>query len=104
MLKQYLYTLKLIPELMEEKNWSEKENQIVKEHFEALQMLLNANKLILAGKTEGMGESTFGIVIFQAISEEQAISIMKNDPAVKRGIMNAELYPYTVALFNPQFK
>jgi uncharacterized protein len=100
---QFLYKLKLVPQLLDEKNWTEKENQIVSEHFISLQHLLNENKLILAGKTEGMDSSTFGIVIFQADNETEARELMENDPAVKKGIMTAELYPYSVALYNPHF-
>lgn len=45
-----------------------------------------------------MDEKTFGIVIFEADSEEEAQLIMKNDPAVAEGIMTADLFPYRVAL------
>jgi hypothetical protein len=31
-------------------------------------------------------------------SEAEAIAIMKNDPSVSEGIMEAELFPYKVAL------
>jgi uncharacterized protein YciI len=101
--KQFIYTLKLIPELLDENNWSEREHDIVKRHFEALQQLLKENKLILAGRTLNFDESTFGIVILQVDSEEEARRIMENDPAVKEKIMVAELYPYRVALFNSDY-
>lgn len=52
----------------------------------------------MAGKTDGLDEKTFGIVIFEADSEEEAKLIMESDPAVAEGIMNAELFPYRVAL------
>lgn len=96
--KQYVYILKLIPQLIHEENWTEKEEAIVERHFIKLQGLLAEGKLILAGKTEGLDEKTFDIVIFKADSEEEAQSIMKNDPAVAEGIMTAELFPYRVAL------
>ncbi|WP_347551672.1 hypothetical protein ABFG93_06605 [Pseudalkalibacillus hwajinpoensis] len=48
-MKQFLYKLTLIPELLEENNWTEKENSIVAEHFHALQQLLKNNTLIMAG-------------------------------------------------------
>lgn len=63
-----------------------------------LQGLLKEGKLILAGKTEGLDSKTFGIVIFEADSEEEAKMIMDSDPAVLEGIMTAELHPYRVAL------
>ena len=96
--KQYIYVLKLIPTLLDERNWTAKEEDIVGRHFRKLQDLLAEGKLILAGKTDGLDERTFGIVIFEADSEEEARTIMNSDPAVAEGIMTAELFPYTVAL------
>ncbi|HNZ83141.1 MAG TPA: YciI family protein [Sedimentibacter sp.] len=96
--KQFIYVLKLIPALLNEKNWTVKEEAIVKRHFAKLQGLLEDGKLVLAGKTDGLDEKTFGIVIFEADSEEEAKLIMENDPAIAEGIMKAELFPYRVAL------
>ncbi|MGI6577187.1 MAG: YciI family protein [Eubacteriales bacterium] len=98
MRKQFIYVLKLIPALLKEENWTEKEEAITARHFRKLQSLLKEGKLILAGKTDGLDENTFGIVIFEADSEEEARSIMESDPAVAEGIMKAELFPYRVAL------
>jgi uncharacterized protein len=98
MKKQFIYVLKLIRPLLDEKNWTAKEETIVGRHFEKLQQLLKEGKLILAGKTDGLNEKTFGIVILEADSEAEAKAIMENDPAVAEGIMKAELFPYRVAL------
>lgn len=65
---QFISVLKLIPDLLDENNWTENE------------------------------EKTFGIVILEVESEDEAQSIMKNDPTVAEGIMTAELLPYKVAL------
>jgi uncharacterized protein len=101
---QFLYKLKLIPELLLEENWTDRENNMVYDHFKVLQGLLKEDKLIMAGKTDNLDDSTFGLVILQVDSEETARTIMENDPAVKGGIMTAELYPYSVALYNENFK
>jgi uncharacterized protein YciI len=98
MKRQFIYVLKLVPALLDEKNWTEKEESIVERHFLKLQRLLEAGTLILAGKTDGSDDKTFGIVILEAESEEEAKLIMFNDPAVAEGIMKAELFPYKVAL------
>lgn len=45
-----------------------------------------------------MDEKTFGIVILEVESEDEAQTIMKNDPTVAERIMTAELFPYKVAL------
>lgn len=96
--KQYIYVLKLIPSLLNESNWTKKEEDIVDKHFKKLQDLLKEEKLILAGKTVGLDEQTFGIVIIEVDSEEEALSIMNNDPTVKEEIMKAQLFEYNVAL------
>ena len=79
-------------------NWTESEQKIIDRHFVKLQELLIEGKLIIAGKTLGIDEKTFGIVIIEVDSEEEALSIMRNDPSVAEGIMKAELFPYTIAL------
>lgn len=96
--KQFIYTLKLIPSLVNPNNWTDKEEQIVNRHFERLERLLEEGKLILAGKTNGIDEKTFGIVIIEVDSEEEAYDLMITDPTVAEGIMTSELFPYKVAL------
>ena len=95
---QYIYVLKLIERLLKTENWNKREEEIVEKHFKNLEKLLKEKVLVLAGKTEGLNEKTFGIVIIETYNKEEAESIMKNDPAVKEGIMTAELYPYKIAL------
>ena len=97
-MSHYIYTLRLIPKYWDVTKWTNKESQIVTEHFRKLQKMLKDGRLILAGKTDDEGETAFGIVIFNAINNEQATEIMNNDPAVKMGIMTATLKRYNVAL------
>jgi len=67
----------------------------VSEHFKYLQQLLKEGKLTMAGR---FSEVLIGLVMLEAKSREEALDIMKNDPAVKAGIFHAELYPWTIAL------
>jgi uncharacterized protein len=90
--------LKLIPRLLDQDAWTEEENNIVERHFIKLQGLLREGKLVLAGRTLNMDTKGCGIVILEAETEEEAKLLMENDPAVKEGIMTAELFPYRVAL------
>jgi uncharacterized protein YciI len=53
---------------------------------------------LAAGRTLNTDESSFGIIIFRADSEEAARRIVADDPAVRGGVMRAELYPYRIAL------
>ncbi|MBU2491282.1 MAG: hypothetical protein KJ571_01555 [Bacteroidetes bacterium] len=95
---QFIYKLKLIPSLLDENNWTERENNIVKIHFERLKELTEKGTVIIAGRTINSDESQFGIVIFEAANIKEAEIFMNEDPAVKEKIMSAELFPFRVAL------
>lgn len=97
--KQFIYVLKLIPRLLNEKNWTKEDSQIVGRHFRRLQRLHKDGTVILAGRTLNEADpSQFGIVIFEASSEEAARMMMLEDDAVKEKIMTAQLFPFSVAL------
>lgn len=90
----FVYVVKLArPELHEK--MSKEEEAIVDEHFERLKIGVAEGKVILAGPCL---DKAFGIVVFQASSEKEAYEYMKNDPAVKKGIMTAELHPFRISL------
>jgi uncharacterized protein YciI len=74
---------------------SAKEEAIIDEHFDYLKKGLAGKKLILAGPCL---DGEFGLVIFRAASKEEAENFMKNDPAVKKGVMTAEMHPFRIAL------
>ncbi len=99
-MNEYIYRLELIERLKKDENWTDEDNRIVNEHFDYLKNLLRQNKLILAGRTTN--ENKFGIVIFEAETNENAQDIMNNDPAVLNGIMTSELFPYRVALIRKE--
>ena len=75
--------------------------RIIGEHFEYLQKLVADGVVFMAGRTMTADEKTFGIVVFAAATESEAAALMQNDPAVKLGVMKAELFPYRVALWSP---
>ncbi|NIM94622.1 MAG: hypothetical protein GTO18_13055 [Anaerolineales bacterium] len=95
---QFIYRIRPTrPEMLSEGATVE-EAKVVSQHFTYLQDLLDKGVLMLAGRTLNTDESSFGIVIFNADSEKQAVEIMKSDPAVMQGVMRAELFPYRIAL------
>jgi uncharacterized protein YciI len=97
--KQFIYVLKLIPRLLNEKNWTEQDGLIVGRHFRRLQRLHKEGTVILAGRTLNESDPTqFGVVILAVTSEEEARKIMEEDDAVKEKIMTAQLFPFRVAL------
>jgi uncharacterized protein len=76
------------------------EASIVGEHFKYLAALVKDGVVLMAGRTQNTGERTFGIVVFAAPSEAEARALMNGDPAVKQGVMTAELFPFSVALWS----
>ncbi len=95
---QYLYTIHPTRLEMLPNGPTPEEAEIVSQHFSYLEGLTERGVVVLAGRTQNTDESSFGIVIFNAQSEEAAREVMENDPAVKNGVMRAKLYPYRVAL------
>ncbi|HMW33452.1 MAG TPA: YciI family protein [bacterium] len=96
--KQFVYVLKLRPDLLKEENWKEADNAAVGRHFNYLKNLLAEGTLIFAGRTDVMNENTFGIAVFWATDESEAQKIMAGDAAVQAGVMTAQLLPFKVAL------
>lgn len=96
--KQFVYVLRLVPRLHDDKAWTDADKQAVSVHFGHLKAATAEGKIILAGRTLEPGDKTFGLVIFEAADETTARAFMTSDPAVAKGIMTAELHPYSVAL------
>jgi uncharacterized protein YciI len=65
-----------------------------------LQKLVAEGVIFMAGRTQNIGQRTFGIVVFEAVTESAVMALMQNDPAVKLGVMKAKLFPYRVALWS----
>lgn len=91
---------RLVPARMEmvTKGPTPDEQRTVGEHFAYLQTLEAQGSLILAGRTSRDDESVFGVCIAKAPDEAAARALMEADPAVKSGVMKAELFPFSVAL------
>ncbi len=96
--KHYLYILKLIPRLHKDTAWTKEDEETVGRHFRHLQSAVGRGQVVLAGKTDEPGDATFGLVIFEAADDYTAREFMQSDPAVKGGVMTAEMHPYMLAL------
>jgi uncharacterized protein len=95
---QYLYRIVPARLAMLTDGATLQEADAVTRHFAYLQELVQKGHVILAGRTLTPDEECFGIVIFRAASEAEALQIMRNDPAVREGVMVAQLFPYRIAL------
>jgi uncharacterized protein YciI len=95
---EYLYKIQPTRLEMLTQGPTPEEAALVAQHLAYLQKLAEQGIVVLAGRTQQADERAFGIVIFKAASKEAARAVMDNDPAVKNGVMRAELYPYRIAV------
>lgn len=76
------------------------EAEAIGDHAEYLEHLAEEGTVVMAGRTLNTDDTAFGIVVFAADSESHARALMHEDPAVQRGIMRAELFPYRIAFWS----
>lgn len=95
--KQFIYVLRLVPRLYDDKAWTKEDNMALQRHVVQFQHAIETGELILAGRTLESGDKTFGIAIYKAPDEAGARQFMESDPAVVAGLMTAELHPFAVA-------
>jgi len=74
------------------------EDRIVRRHFAYLKSLTERGTVLLVGRTQNPDPTAFGIHILLAPSGAEAGRVVDDDPAVREGIMRAELSPYKIAL------
>ena len=96
--KQFIYILRLVPRLYDDKAWTKEDSMALDRHFARFKHSIETGELILAGRTRETGDKTFGIAIFHSSDEASARQFMESDPAVVAGLMTAELHPFAVAL------
>ena len=94
--KQYLYRLQLVRPALLTDGPTDEEAAVIREHVAYLEKLAKDSSVLLAGRTQAV----FGIVILGAASDEQAQDIMNNDPAVKYGVMTADIFPFSIAVLS----
>ncbi len=95
---QFLYVLRVAPRFHDEKVWTDADHAAVSKHFKRLQDAAAKGQVVLAGRTNEPLADTFGLVIFEAVTEDAARRFMEEDPAVQAGVMTATLHPYAVAV------
>ena len=96
-MNEFLYMLKPVRLGMVTDAPTDAEGEVLAAHLQYLQELLGSGQAVMFGRTTNEDISTFGIVVFEADDEAAALQIMNNDPAVKGGIMTADLFPYRIA-------
>ena len=96
--KHYLYRIQPTRHEMLVEGKTPEEEEIIGEHFTYLERLTGEGVVMLAGRTLTTDKDGMGIVIFKARSDEEALALMKSDPAVSKGVMSAKLFPFRIAL------
>jgi uncharacterized protein YciI len=79
--------------------FSQEDELILDEHFDYLKKGLAEKKVVLAGPCL---DGEFGLVIFRALSNGDAENFMRNDPAIKKGVMTGELHSFRVSLMEKE--
>ena len=101
-MQQFLYRIQPTRPGMLADGPTAQEAETVGQHFAYLQQLVEDGTVLMAGRTLNTDESSFGIVVFVAESRARAGEIVDADPAVRQGVMRAELFPYRIALWSAQ--
>jgi uncharacterized protein YciI len=97
-MQEFLYRLQLVRGDMLRTGPTDSEQAVVAEHSAYLRNLNAQGVIILVGRTLNTDENAMGLTVFRAESEDAAREIMNGDPAVKKGVMTATLYPFRVVL------
>jgi uncharacterized protein len=97
-LKEFLYRIQPTRPEMLRSGLTPEESAAVQAHVNYLKNLTAEGTVIVAGRTLNNDETTFGIIVFRAPSEDAARAIMNGDPAVKGGVFRATLFPFAVAI------
>ena len=95
--KQFIYVLKLVPRLHDDKAWTDADKAVIGKHVANFQAATKSGQLLLAGRTLEAGDKTFALAIFTAATEAEAEAFMKADPCVAGGLMTATLHPFHAA-------
>lgn len=100
---EYIYVIRPTRPAMLTEGPNQAEKEALGGHIEHLNTLAREGVVLLAGRTQTADENTFGIVIFKAGSYGEAQRLMESDPAVSAGVMQANLYPYKVAVLSETY-
>ncbi len=92
-MKEYIYVLKLVQRLHDDKAWTELDNQTVNDHFLRLKTDHESGKVLHVGRTLD-AVNGFGQVVFRAESDAEAEAYASSDPAVQNGQMTVKWMEY----------
>lgn len=96
----FCYYLKLTTHFEDASNWSDSSVETVSKHAAFLDALGKEGILLFAGRTlyEPGDKNLFGIALFYASDLEAAKKIVADDPVLAAGIMQHEVFPFSLAI------
>jgi uncharacterized protein YndB with AHSA1/START domain/uncharacterized protein YciI len=78
-------------------------NQALAAHSKYWDAQLKAGRAILAGGMKGDYWDNVAMIVFEASSQDEAESLVKNDPAVKAYVFQAQVRPFDVSFLTNKF-
>ena len=86
-------------------NWPDdpQANQALSAHGKYWDEQLKSGRAILAGGMNGDYWDNAALIIFEASNEDEAKSIVRNDPAVKAYVFQAQVRPFDVSFLTNKF-
>lgn len=90
----YLYTTHATRDSMVTEGPTPEEEEVLEKHFQHMKELTEQGIVHLAGRTTEKDVKAFGLVVFRASSDEEALRIMEDDPGIKLGVMWAKVSPF----------
>lgn len=101
-MKTWIYKLELLRPAMLSEGPTAMEEAALSRHVSYLGEARESGELLLAGRTQVSDPEGFGLVIFLAPDEASAERFMQKDPAIAEGVMRANLFPYAIAIADPE--
>jgi RimJ/RimL family protein N-acetyltransferase/uncharacterized protein YciI len=95
----YLYRIQPTRSAMLAEGPTPEEARAIGAHFAYLQALAEAGRLFMAGRTLNTDASSFGIALYEARDDAAAQAVLRDDPAVRHGVMRGEVLPFRAALW-----
>ena len=96
----FCYHLRLTDNYNSPDKWTEDAWKTIEQHTNFLENLGKSGILIFAGRTLFLPDDKrlFGIALIKAKNIETAKEILSNDPAVVKGIQQADIFPFSLGI------
>ncbi|MBP7273458.1 MAG: hypothetical protein KA974_06430 [Saprospiraceae bacterium] len=94
----FIYKLQLLETFKHPENHTDDFNNTILAHFEYLKFHFERGIIKVVGRTTLPFDdpNLFGLCIFDADDENNAITFMHNDPVIVKGIMSGEVLPFNL--------